>query len=783
MVNYKIKELIIENFKGIDSWYIDLKNKDLTILDGPNGFGKTSIFDAIELVLTGQIRRTVQTKITDGNIGYEDYLYAKDQNQPIILKVTLDDAENNYEVTIGRKIDHLSNRKKENRPEFFKSTIHLLDDIEDDLSNQNKKESFKEIIDLNDFENTYGLYNYIEQEDSSHFLKRSETERMAIISSLFNIEKEINERNKLEKAKNIMSKNLRNLFKRIQDYEGDTNLPSENPEAEKIEYFKLLPDEVNQKESWDNRVINNLNIQLKETYFNRINTLKYLISNFTSFKQLLMNNHINELIYSDYKIEQVITLFHHHQSMEKINAEHYLKRNLSDIIKSLKSHEILNKHINWDLLYEHFNLPVTREKLDDRLKLIQNLNKHTNQVSSMIKDLLDQRERLKRSFESLIENHNVESHGIDNSTCPLCGQEWENHANLLKVLSNQTELLKMQLDESSKISEQHVKALYDDIINNLVIDIETYSSKLIDDEIYSHLKMYDDKGFNKEEVAETFNSLGIDINDLVYKQLDNFDDLSQKANVLKNRLKEKLNDNNSFDSTIFEESKDLYINTFKKDDSLIDKIQTSKFEQKKAYINYLYFLQSNQKYQEYTKLIEKHNKLKEAYESIKRSLDVYNKQINLHNSEMISEIEVPFFIYTGKILQHYQRGIGVFLYDNRQNESKINTLRFVPPEGTDHDIVHTFSSGQLSATILALTLSLNKVYNHNGIKTLLIDDPVQTMDEMNMVSFIELLKNDFKNYQVILSTHSDQVSLYTRYKFDKAGFQTTRINVREMSTR
>ena len=75
-MNYKIKDLIIENFKAIDSWYIDLTNKDLTILDGPNGFGKTSIFDAIELALTGQIRRTGQTKITDGNIGYKDYLYA-----------------------------------------------------------------------------------------------------------------------------------------------------------------------------------------------------------------------------------------------------------------------------------------------------------------------------------------------------------------------------------------------------------------------------------------------------------------------------------------------------------------------------------------------------------------------------------------------------------------------------------------------------------------------------------------------------------------------------------
>lgn len=783
MMNYKIKELIIVNFKAINSWYIDFTNKDLTILDGPNGFGKTSIFDAIELTLTGQIRRAVRTKITDGNIGYEDYLYAKDQNQPIVLKIALYDTQNEYEVIIGRKINHSSNRKKENRPESFKSTIHLLDDIQDDLSNQNKKESFEEIINLNDIENTYGLYNYIEQEDSSHFLKRSETERMAMISSLFNIEKEVNERNKLEKVKNIMSKNLQNLIKKIRDYEEETNLPRENPETEKIEYFKLLPDEVNQKESWDNRAINNLNAQLKETYFNRIDTLNYLVNNFTSFKQLLMNNHITELIYSDYKIEQVITLYHHHQSMEKLTAEHYLKRNLSEILKSLKNKKFLNRDINWNLIYDYFDLPITREHLEDKINFIQNLNKQTNRVSKMVTDILEQREGLKENFESLIENHNVETHGIDNSACPFCGQEWENYTNLLKALSNQSESLKMQLDNSSKISEQHVKEIYDDIINKLMIDVENYLSKLIDDETYAQLKIYEAKEFNKEEIMGIFNSLDITINDLVYKQLDNFDDLSQRVNVLKNRLEEKLNDKNSFDSTLFEESKDLYINIFKKDDSLIEKIQTSKFEKKKAYINYLYFLQSNQKYQEYIKLNEKYNKLNEAYESIKRSLDVYIEKINFHNSKMISEIEVPFFIYTGKILQHYQRGMGVFLYDKKQIESKVNTLRFVPPQGTDHDIVHTFSSGQLSATVLALTLSLNKVYNQSGIKTLLIDDPVQTMDEMNMVSFIELLKNDFKNYQVILSTHSDQVSLYTRYKFDKVGFQTNRINVREMSSR
>lgn len=782
-MNYKIKDLIIKNFKAIDSWYIDLTNKDLTILDGPNGFGKTSIFDAIELALTGQIRRTGQTKITDGNIGYKDYLYAKDQNQPIILKITLCDTENDSRVIIGRKIDHLSNRTKENRPEFFKSTTHLLDNIQDSLSSRNEKESFEEVIDLKDFKNTYGLYNYIEQEDSSHFLKRSETERMKMISSLFNIEKELNERNKLETAKNIMVKNLQNLSKEIKDYEKEIELPSPDLETVKIEYFQLLPNEVSLKEHWDNRVIRHLNAQLKETYFTRIETLNYLINNFAAFKQLLRNNRINELIYSDYKVEQVITLYHHHQSMDKINANHYLKKNLNEILKLLKKGDILNRNINLDLVYKYFNLPVTRGYLEDKIKFIENLNNQANQVSSMMTDLVRQRKGFKKSFENLIEHHSTKDHGVESSTCPFCGQEWETYDNLLRISSNHTELLKTQLDESSKLLDQYIKELYDEVINQLMIDIEKYSSKLLDDEIYSQLKMYNDQGFNKEEVTDAFNSLEITINDLVYEKIENFDDLSQRVNVLKNRLKEKLNGKNSFDPTLFEESKDLYINTFKKDDSLIEKIQTSKIEHKKAYINYLYFLQSNQKYQEYIKLNEKYNNLSEACESIKRSFNVYNKKINLHNSKMISEIEIPFFIYTGKILQHYQRGMGVFLYDKKQNESKINTLRFIPSQGTDHDIVHTFSSGQLSATILALTLSLNKVYNRRGIKTLLIDDPVQTMDEMNMVSFIELLKNDFKNYQVILSTHSDHVSLYTRYKFDKVGFQTNRVNVREMSSR
>ena len=57
MVN--LHRITIKNFKIFDSndFTINFSQNNLTILDGPNGYGKTSVFDAIELGLTGNISR------------------------------------------------------------------------------------------------------------------------------------------------------------------------------------------------------------------------------------------------------------------------------------------------------------------------------------------------------------------------------------------------------------------------------------------------------------------------------------------------------------------------------------------------------------------------------------------------------------------------------------------------------------------------------------------------------------------------------------------------------
>ena len=159
------------------------------------------------------------------------------------------------------------------------------------------------------------------------------------------------------------------------------------------------------------------------------------------------------------------------------------------------------------------------------------------------------------------------------------------------------------------------------------------------------------------------------------------------------------------------------------------------------------------------------NDLKEM--AISNLLKNLKSSINRYQKLLIKDIEIPFYIYSGKVLQAHQSGIGngVFIKDKTGGD-ELKNIRFVSNWESDHDVINTMSSGQIAAVVITLYLALNKVYS-KGFGTLLIDDPVQTMDEINMISLVELLRNEFSDRQIILSTHEDHVSRYFIYKFLK----------------
>ncbi len=59
----------------------------------------------------------------------------------------------------------------------------------------------------------------------------------------------------------------------------------------------------------------------------------------------------------------------------------------------------------------------------------------------------------------------------------------------------------------------------------------------------------------------------------------------------------------------------------------------------------------------------------------------------------------------------------------------------------------------------------------------MIDDPVQSMDDINMISLIELFRNEFSDNQIFVSTHEEEIEKYILYKFMKYNLPVTRVDV------
>ena len=121
-------------------------------------------------------------------------------------------------------------------------------------------------------------------------------------------------------------------------------------------------------------------------------------------------------------------------------------------------------------------------------------------------------------------------------------------------------------------------------------------------------------------------------------------------------------------------------------------------------------------------------------------------------------------------MQDSHFGRGVFI------KYEANKVLFVTgTHQSDIDCIYNLSSGQISALIIAFTLALNKFYAKYSF--LAIDDPVQTIDDMNLWGLIDTLRHEFRGYNLLLSTHEDEYGGLLRYKSEKLGISAQVINV------
>ncbi|KRE48402.1 AAA family ATPase [Paenibacillus sp. Soil724D2] len=784
MNKYMLNRIHIQNFKSVDNAIISFNGAILTVLDGPNGFGKTTIYDAVEFLVTGKIRRVYSNSIVTNNRGFTDHLLSKDQYLPTVIKIEFINIDNSKDrCVISREFSATTfsnTQKRPNTNDFIK--IYNLYEYESFESEKKKKiseERMNELLSTKNLKDEFSLFHYIEQDESAHLLKKNEKDRMQVISKLFNIETEMEQKKFLDNVKRKLMTNKSQTERQIKQMEGSLNITL-TKNIEKVQYLQLIKSE-DLEILWDKENVEPLDKDIKELYLNEIDDISKLVQYWDEYKQQLKNIEIQKIISNDKRIKAIIIFSEFKDDYSKIEEEYKKQENLRNVLLKIKNKEIIHENIDWVYLFDLANIQIDGSMFTQRISLLEILDRSASTISKLVEKMDKTRESLFEDYKQYLHDRNKE-----NIDCPLCGDRKHSLLELTEEFEAKSNELRKDYSESTKKIKSEIDEIYKLYVNELVENLDKVleGENRLDNQFVEQLRQYVDVISDYPKALEWFKNLNIDMSEFINKNkkyVSELDRLVVNITLKLESSKVEVSDFCKENLMIFDQ---LYKNRFLKKENILMSLHQEDLQQKKNYIEYLYLIQASKLYNEHRKLKKRLDKINDNISRLNRITPIFTEAINKYRGKMISDVEIPFYIYSGKIIQNHQRGIGVFIKEEEDSnqstvESQLKAINFVPPAKTDHDIIHSFSSGQISSTVIALTLAINKVYNIGGISTILIDDPVQTMDEMNMASFIELLRNDFNNKQIILSTHEDRVSLFMRYKFQKYGLKVNNINVKE----
>ncbi|PAF35683.1 hypothetical protein CHH58_15825 [Terribacillus saccharophilus] len=784
MSKYKIGRVFIQNFKHIDILNLDFSNKDLVVLDGPNGFGKTTVFDAIEIILTGKISRIKNT--ADKRYGYNEILFANKKDMDTEIKVEFISEKENF--VISKRIDsnkklRSTDRKPDNWAIFQTFALpSFSSEIEAGIEIEQSEISTK--LSSSNLKRYFSLFYYVQQEENTFFLKHSAKERMDEISQLFDTYKEEKELEKLNKIKSNIESEIKTIerpqgiLERNQDKlnllkEGVKDLNTDNLRS--VEYFSLLPNHETQEE-WDKKDIV-VKKDSREKFIKDLRELYTLVRDIEDFSHTEFNNKLDRYSENIGLLRNTINAYSNLDKVDMIKKLKEKERQLKVMQNDLSKEKLSNK-IQLSLFTELNSLVDFDFDIDDIEKYINDLKSHKDSMGEM-SDLV---RNLNETRETLVDHFNKIKEKNTDKECPLCGSSYESYESLISSISSKTQYFLSLYDDSTQKYDQLYNELYAKHIVNILERIDIYLSdnkNIVSDNFFDQ---FTEAVQQKDDILSFMKwceEHHIDISTYLNSNTVDIEDINSRVSEVKESL--IAHKKNVGDSYINHTNKLIVFNRlFNGNLEEVRKIKLEKILDKVAYIDYQYYYGSSTIIKEIEKEITtitlKADKLKEMIESIKLIISVYENQIINHWKKIIRDIEIPFYIFSGRIIQNYQRGCGLFIYENESFGQK--SIRFVSDMKSDHDAINYLSSGQLSGLVISFTLALNKVYGKDSVDLLLIDDPVQTMDEINIASLIELLRNEFREKQIFLSTHEEDVSRYIRYKFLKYGLNTVRINLK-----
>lgn len=764
-MSVQLRKVELQNFKLYKNRFFDFENQSLVVFDGPNGFGKSSFFDAIELLITGSIRRYRSLNINDNRERRVEnpFYYEKGDGSPIVIKALL--LIGDEEICIARKNENVNNPVVN----FSDYRLYKLESFDDEFTDENEiEESELEAYFGSNYKSDFEFIHYVEQEDTFHFIKqKKEKEKKSSLDYLFNTG---DFEQKIEAFQSVLN--------RLSSFEAQFNENKKVIEEEnKIINEQLKPNEEVQYEQlfeekrfiWDSE-----EIDFKSTNYAEIineetgvlNRLETFAKNKDLFIKYLKNIRIQKLITSP-----DLSLFYNYymflSEYDNLSVQRNIRNDYIELKKSLEQFEIDLVGQDEYSLTDNFKSKYLDQELieeyQEKLNLIKEASSNSTTIQKIYSRINDTRENLDKHLKQLRENQ------YEHSECLFCGYDWKSVEDLDKAINQEKlELEKINKNLENDLSKK-VKEFIDFVQNSFFPEID----KQIEEFMYVPNYFKDD--FFKPNaikqidiIRKEFDDLSIDYSDQLSNEIKANTD--QEFDVFKELVEKSKVDLGEFQGEVYE---DLYNDYFNSSLSEYETFEVDSIRNKRLYVEWKHSVHLNEKVSENIKKIgvlnERITKIEEPSKNLKKIINNLQKSLDEYKAELVKDVELLFHVYSGRVMQDFHMGLGLFLLD------KGDKIKFVTAPNKSFDAVFSMSTGQLSSLILAFTLALNKKYSKS--KLLFIDDPVQSMDDINTAGFIDVLRNDFKDRQVFVSTHEEMMSSFIRYKYKMFNLESSRVDL------
>jgi DNA repair exonuclease SbcCD ATPase subunit len=803
---FLITSVSINNFRGFDSIDFEFfkehnDKKGLILLSGPNGYGKTTLLDSIEWCLTGSIYRVkddfdrkkedtktmqvglirnsqnisdVSVTITGKYLG-ENFtlkrLFNGDNEADSLIPsntfVYLNDNKQNSNFTIDNIINRkISNRFYENYTCSYEKNIRVYEKSRDDIYKLfseflgGTREIEMIISNLEGTKKVPGVIGMLE----AHIKKELNPRYTQAQLDLEKINNEyvtiISERDEV----NILGPILYPEYKSFDSEIFPNEILNNNSKTE--DKHQIIRDQINilKKIKFINE--NKLNIVTLRNYIEKLKVrVQYkqfiddIYNPYNNYKEILLsilNKNIDEIDNNLNSLEDKLVEV---KDISKFNKDNYFK------VKSMLLHFSMDENqgvvgnslpvldsliLEFDLLYESVKeFDTTDEKFNALRLLVDN----------------------KESFEHIRQSGDKD--------CPLCGSD-SSFSNYDVELTKVAKEILGDFDTRRAEVKGKLNRVLEEINKNYEHQ-KNYLQHYLEEQIN---KLKSDKlNFKK---TQTFRNnlplyklnLTSELEQAIQDIQVNFKSLLENTTDLENTLIENIKNSNGYlewGETLSINGEYIDIPKFisLEDNNKIDRLNVMISIYNEAYeflkdkkiqpepigiqnkIQYLENLLITLKYDDKTKKIE--TELEKAKVLVNKELDELNnsRRILTKLSSTLTEIKKTRKKWDHSIMEQISNPLqNVYKRINRHsNIETINVLIEGRSNAKANLVTHinnekkpaanVLSAGQLSVAALSIFLTVALGQANQNFKCYFMDEPIQTMDDLNILSFVDLLRAEF----------------------------------------